>query len=133
MQIIIAWLATGVVFGIADAIFLSQVAQRVYRPLIGEILRPDVGLAAAAAFYVIYVSGLVFFAVAPALEKQSAMTAVISGAVLGFVAYATYDLTNQATMRVWDLRVTLIDMTWGALASAFAAGAAYFITARLTG
>ena len=133
MNLIVAWIATAVVFGIADAIFLSQVAQRVYRPLIGEILRPDVGIGAAAAFYLIYVSGLVFFAVAPALEKQSLMAAVVSGAVLGFVAYATYDLTNQATMRVWDVRVTLIDMTWGAFASALAAGAAYFITTRLTG
>lgn len=133
MNIAIAWVATAVVFGIADAIFLSQVAQRVYRPLIGEILRPDVGIAAAAAFYLIYVSGLVFFAVAPALEKQSFMTAIVSGAALGFVAYATYDLTNQATMRVWDVRVTLIDMAWGAFASALAAGAAYLITTRLTG
>ncbi len=133
MNIAIAWVATAVVFGIADAIFLSQVAQRVYRPLIGEILRPDVGIAAAAAFYLIYVSGLVFFAVSPALEKQSLMTAIVSGAALGFVAYATYDLTNQATMRVWDVRVTLIDMAWGAFASALAAGAAYFITTRLTG
>ncbi len=133
MNIAIAWIVTAVVFGIADAIFLSQVAQRVYRPLIGEILRPDVGIAAAAAFYLIYVSGLVFFAVSPALEKQSFMTAIVSGAALGFVAYATYDLTNQATMRVWDVRVTLIDMAWGAFASALAAGAAYFITTRLTG
>lgn len=133
MQIAIAWIATALVFAIADAIFLSQVAQRVYRPLIGEILRPDVGIAAAAAFYVIYVSGLVFFAVAPALEKQSLMTAIVSGAALGFVAYATYDLTNQATLRAWDMRVTLIDIVWGAFVSALAAGAAYFITQRLVG
>lgn len=133
MQIAIAWIATALVFAIADAIFLSQVAQRVYRPLIGEILRPDVGIAAAAAFYVIYVSGLVFFAVAPALEKQSLMTAIVGGAALGLVAYATYDLTNQATLRAWDKRVTLIDIVWGAFVSALAAGAAYFITQRLVG
>lgn len=133
MNIVIAWIATAVVFGAADAIFLSQVAQRVYRPLIGEILRPDVGIPAAAAFYLIYVSGLVFFAVAPALEKQSLSVALLNAAVLGIVAYATYDLTNQATMRVWDIRVTLIDMTWGAFASALAAGAAYLVTQRLDG
>jgi uncharacterized membrane protein len=133
MNIAIAWIATAAVFGAADAVFLSQVAQRVYRPLIGEILRPDVGVAAAAAFYVIYVSGLVFFAVAPALEKQSLGVAVLNAAVLGLVAYATYDLTNQATMRVWDIRVTLIDMTWGAFASALAGGAAYLVTQRFAG
>jgi uncharacterized membrane protein len=132
MNIVIAWVATAIAFGIADAIFLSQVAQRVYRPLIGEILRPDVGVAAAAAFYAIYVSGLVFFAVAPALEKQSLGVAVLNAAVLGFVAYATYDLTNQATMRVWDLRVTLLDMAWGTFASALAAAIAYLCVQRLT-
>lgn len=133
MNIALAWIATAIVFGAADAVFLSQVAQRVYRPLIGEVLRPDVNIPAAAAFYLIYVSGLVFFAVAPALEKQSLSVAVINAAVLGIVAYATYDLTNQATLRVWDIRVTLIDMTWGAIASALAAGSAYLITQRLSG
>lgn len=133
MNIAIAWIATAVVFGAADAIFLSQVVQRVYRPLIGEILRPDVGIPAAAAFYLIYVSGIVFFAVAPALEKQSFAVAALNGAILGFVAYATYDLTNQATMRVWDVRVTLIDVAWGGFATALAAGAAYLVTQKLAG
>jgi uncharacterized membrane protein len=128
-----AWIATAIVFGVADFIFLSQVAQRVYRPLIGEILRPDVSWPAATAFYAIYVSGLVFFAVSPALEKQSLAVAIVHGAVLGFVAYATYDLTNQATMRIWDIRVTLIDMAWGAFASALAAGSAYWIVLKFAG
>ena len=132
MNIVIAWIATAVVFGAADAAFLSQVAQRVYRPLIGEILRPDVGIPAAAAFYLIYVSGIVFFAVAPALEKQSLSVAVLNAAILGIVAYATYDLTNQATLRIWDIRVTVIDMAWGAFASALAAASAYLIVRRIT-
>jgi uncharacterized membrane protein len=133
MNIAIAWIATAVSFGILDAIWLSQVGPKLYRPLIGELLRPDVNWAAAIAFYLIYVSGIVYFAVAPALEKQSLMAAIINAAVLGFVAYATYDLTNQATMRVWDIRVTLYDMAWGAFASASAAGAAYWITQRSSG
>lgn len=133
MNIVIAWIATAIAFGAADAIWLSQVAQRVYRPLIGEVLRPDFNVAAAAVFYVIYISGLVYFAVAPGLAKQSLATALINAAVFGFVAYATYDLTNQATLRVWDIRVTLLDMAWGTFASALAAGAAYWITQRFSG
>lgn len=133
MNILIGWLATALAFGAADAIWLSQVAQRVYRPLIGEVLRPDFNGAAAAAFYVIYVSGLVYFAVAPALEKQSLITALANGAIMGFIAYATYNLTNQATLRIWDIRVTLLDMAWGTFASALSAGIAYWITQRFSG
>ncbi|MBL8531319.1 MAG: DUF2177 family protein, partial [Hyphomonadaceae bacterium] len=122
----------GVAFAIADAIWLTQVAQRVYRPLIGEILRPDVGWPAAIAFYLIYISGIVFFAVAPALEKQSLSSAALNGALFGFVAYATYDLTNQATLRLWDWRVTALDMAWGAFATALAAAAAFWAVQRFS-
>ena len=132
MQIVIAWIAAGVPFAIADAIWLTQVAQRVYRPLIGEILRPDVGWPAAIAFYLIYISGIVFFAVAPALEKQSLSSAALNGALFGFVAYATYDLTNQATLRLWDWRVTALDMAWGAFATALAAAAAFWAVQRFS-
>lgn len=132
MQIVIAWIAAGVAFAIADAIWLTQVAQRVYRPLIGEILRPDVGWPAAIAFYLIYISGIVFFAVAPALAKQSLSSAALNGALFGFVAYATYDLTNQATLRLWDWRVTALDMAWGAFATALAAAAAFWAVQRFS-
>lgn len=130
MQLFISWITTAIVFGAADAIWLSQAGSRLYRPLIGELLRDKILLAPAAAFYLIYVTGLVFLAVAPALQKQSWSHAAITGAVLGFVAYATYDLTNHATMRVWDLRVTLADMAWGAFASALAASVAYIAASR---
>jgi len=130
MTLIIAWFSTAIAFGIADAIWLSQVGPRLYRPLIGELLAPAVNWPAAIVFYAIYVSGLVYFAVAPALEKQSLAAAVINGAVMGFIAYATYDLTNHATMKVWDLKVTLFDMAWGTFASGLAAGVAYWVTQR---
>ena len=133
MSYVIAWISTGVAFAIADAIWLSQAAPRLYRPMIGEILRPDVSWPAAIAFYLIYVSGIVYFAVSPALEKQSLSAALINGAVLGLVAYATYDLTNQATLKIWDTRLTLIDMSWGAFATALAAGAGYWLTQRFSG
>jgi uncharacterized membrane protein len=132
MNLVTAWVATALAFGLADALWLSQAGPKIYRPMIGEILRPDVSWPAALAFYVIYVSGIVYFAVAPALAKRSFMIALTNGTVLGFVAYATYDLTNQATLRIWDVRMTVIDMAWGTFATALAAAVAYVATRRLS-
>jgi len=132
MTLAIAWIATAVVFGVLDALWLSQMGPRLYRPALGAIMHEGVRIAPAAAFYVIYVTGLVALAVAPALEKQSLTSAVVTGALVGLVAYATYNLTNHATLRVWDIRVTLTDMAWGTFASALTAGAAYWIAQRFS-
>lgn len=131
MNFAIAWIATAVVFGVLDFLWLSSAAPKIYRPLIGEMLADTARLGPAVAFYLIYVTGLVFFVVAPALERGTLMSAVLTGAALGFLAYATYDLTNHATLRVWDIRMTLIDMAWGTIASAIACGAAFWITQRV--
>lgn len=128
----IAWLATGLVFAIADAIWLSQMGPRLYRPMIGELLANKPNVAAMIAFYVIYISGIVYFAVSPALREGDLMRAVIGGAALGLVAYATYDLTNQATLKTWDTRLTLIDLAWGTFATGLAGGAGYWLTTKLT-
>jgi uncharacterized membrane protein len=130
MTYAIAWLGAALAFLIADAIWLTQVGPKLYRPLIGELMSDRLNVPAAAAFYLIYVSGITYFAVAPALQADSLTRALINGAILGLVAYATYDLTNQATLKVWDIRVTLADMAWGAFASALAAGAGYLAATR---
>ena len=130
MIYVIAWLGTALAFLVADAIWLTQVGPKLYRPLIGELLSDRLNVPAAAAFYLIYVSGITYFAVAPALQSGSLTRALVSGALLGLVAYATYDLTNQATLKVWDIRVTLADMAWGAFASALAASAGYWAATR---
>jgi len=130
MTYIIALLATGVAFGIADALWLSNAVPRIYRPMIGELLSDKLNVGAAIAFYVIYICGIVFFAVRPALDEGSLMKAALYGAALGFVAYATYDLTNQATLRTWDVRLTLIDMAWGTFATGLAAAIGYAVAAR---
>jgi uncharacterized membrane protein len=126
----IAWLATGLVFAIADAIWLSQMGPRFYRPMIGEILADKPNVPAMIAFYLIYVSGIVYFAVSPALREGDLMRAVVGGAALGLVAYATYDLSNQATIKVWDTRLTLIDLAWGTFATGLAAGGGYWLTTK---
>lgn len=122
---VIAWIVAAAVFLGLDALWFSQSVPKFYRPIIGQIMRPNPNLVAAGAFYLIYVSGIMFFAVAPALEQASASEALLNGAALGFLAYATFDLSNQAIMRTWSTKLTIVDMSWGTFATGMAAIAAY--------
>lgn len=109
---------------LADAVWLGVVARGFYRRHLGELLRPDVQWWAAVAFYLLFLAGLLVLAVLPALERQSVWRAVGLGALLGFVAYATYDLTNLATLRGFPPIVAAVDLLWGtALAAGLAAAA----------
>lgn len=128
--VLIAYFAAGVVFLIVDAIWLTMMADTLYRPLLGERLETQFRLTPAIFFYLIYVGGIVFFAVLPALENGGLGKAALNGAVLGLVAYATYDLTNQATLRDWPLAVTLADIPWGAFVTAVGASAGFLAASR---
>lgn len=130
MRYLWAFIGSGAAMAVLDAIWLTQVGPRLYRPAIGELLADKPEMRAAVAFYLIYVTGIVFIAVSPALRDGSLIRATIMGGALGFVAYATYDLTNQATLKVWPLHVTLIDVAWGTLLTAAAAAAGYWLAAR---
>ncbi len=130
MRYLWAFIGSGAAMAVLDAIWLTQVGPRLYRPAIGELLADKPDMRAAVAFYLIYVTGIVFIAVSPALRDGSLIRATIMGGALGFVAYATYDLTNQATLKVWPLHVTLIDVAWGTLLTAAAAAAGYWLAAR---
>ena len=111
-----------------DASWLATMCPRLYRPALGALMAPVPDWRAAAAFYALYLLGLVVLAVAPALERRDARVALRRGALLGLVAYATYDLTNQATLRGWPWTITLADLAWGTLAS----GSAAWVAARFT-
>jgi len=128
MKILVAYLSTALVFAVMDFIWLASTAERLYRPVLGSILADKVRLGPAVAFYLIYMAGVVIFAVWPALKSGNILTALIYGALLGVVAYATYDLTNMATLKVWSLKITLLDLAWGAFATATAAAAGALIT-----
>lgn len=128
--IIIAYFAAGIAFLIVDAIWLTAMADTLYRPLLGDRLETQFKLAPAICFYVIYIGGIVFFAVVPALEGGGLAKAALNGAVLGLVAYATYDLTNQATLRDWPLAITLADIPWGAFVTAVGASAGFLVASR---
>lgn len=128
----IAYVATGLVFLAIDAIWLTIAAQRLYRPLMGEMLLESFRLVPALLFYVIYIAGIVVFAIAPAFASERWTTATLCGAFLGFFAYAAYDLTNQATLRNWPLAVTIADLCWGTFLTASAATVGFQITRAVT-
>jgi uncharacterized membrane protein len=130
-----AYLAAGLAFAIIDAIWLTQIGPRLYRPALDAVLADRFNLPAAVAFYLIYIAGIIALAVLPAAREGAGLSkAALNGAMLGFVAYATYDLTNQATLKVWSLKITLADIAWGTFLTACAASAGYvawrFVAAR---
>ena len=113
-----AWALTAVVFMAIDSVWLLTMASRLYQPTIGHLLAPQPDLLAAAVFYAIYIAGMVVFTVRPQLPDARLASAALRGGFFGFVAYATYDLTNQATMRDWPWLVTGIDLLWGTFLTA---------------
>ena len=115
-----AHLATLVAFLALDAIWLWRMADTLYRPAMGDMLLDGFRLAPALIFYGIYVVGLVHFGVRPGLGG-GALATLGNAALFGFVAYATYDLTNQATLETWPTVLTLADLAWGTFVSASAA------------
>lgn len=125
MTYIVAYIASLIVFGALDAIWLTTMTSRIYRPVLGDILLSDLRIAPALAFYLLYPVGLVVFATMPALRAGSAGTALAHGALFGLIAYATYDLTNYATLRSWTLQITLIDLAYGTVVAGLTALAAY--------
>jgi uncharacterized membrane protein len=111
-------------------VWLGLMAPRFYRPILGDSALAGVNLPPAIAFYLLYPVGLVIFAVMPALKAEAPGTAALYGALFGFFTYATYDLTNHATLRNWSAALTLVDTAWGTLLASCAALAAYWITSK---
>lgn len=124
------YLITLPVFFAIDMLWLWLVAKNFYREQIGTLLRTEFNWAAAILFYLIFIFGLVIFVIQPAVEKQSAMYAIIYGALFGGISYATYDLTNLATLKGWTLLVTAVDMTWGVILWALVSYVAYSIAIK---
>lgn len=128
---LIAYGATLVAFVAIDFVWLGSMAKVLYRPVLGDMLAPDFRLAPAVIFYLIFAAALTYFAVSPSLAPGKGLaTALLHGALFGFAAYATYDLTNQATLRNWSTLLTVADMAWGTILSAVAAAVGYGVTAR---
>lgn len=131
MTYVIAYIATAIVFFAIDYVWLSRVAFNFYRAEIGHVLLDKPNFAAAGAFYLFYVGGIVYFAVSPALASENWTQALVAGAILGLVAYGTYDMTNLATVKDWSVKVTIIDIAWGATLTSVSALAGYFAVRAL--
>lgn len=123
---IFAYIGAAVAMLVLDGAWLSFAAKRLYRPQLGDILLDGFRVAPAATFYFLYVAGIVFLAVAPGLAADKLGVALARGAALGFIAYATYDLTNQATLKRWSTLVSVADIAWGTLLTGLAAGAGFY-------
>ena len=126
------YFVTLICFLILDAIWLGLIAQPFYQAQIGFLLAKNPNWVAAGAFYLLYVAGLVFFVVGPALRAGTPpVRAALRGAFFGLVAYATYDLTNLATVDRWPLLLTVVDMAWGTLLGALTTLAAVWAGRRI--
>ena len=126
MKYVAAYGVSALVMLVLDGAWLTIMGSRLYKPVLGDWMAAKVNLPAAGAFYFLFLFGITFLATAPALKAGSWTTAAINGAVFGLVAYATYDLTNQATLTRWSTTITLADMAWGTFLSTVAALAGYF-------
>jgi uncharacterized membrane protein len=125
-EIAIAYAAAAIVMAGLDFVWLKWTVDTLYQSALGGLLAEKPNMGGAVAFYFIYLIGVTIFAVKPGLDEGDWRVALVRGALFGFFAYATYDLTNLATLKGWPLRISLIDMAWGTLltGSAAAAGAA---------
>ena len=132
-RIAIAYLATLVAFCAIDYVWLGFVAKGYYRSQIGALLLDSPNWLAAAAFYLTYVAGVLVFALLPALDRDDWHRALMTGALFGFFAYATYDLTNLATLKHWTWPIALLDLAWGAVVTAVSAAIGFFVTSAVTG
>lgn len=120
----IAYVSALIAMAGLDFAWLNATGGPIYRSVLGAMMAERPNWAAAAAFYLLYGVGVVLFAVRPALSSGDWRTALLWGALFGFFAYATYDLTNLATLKIWSLKVSLIDMTWGTLLTGVSAALA---------
>jgi uncharacterized membrane protein len=129
----IAFIFTAVFFLALDFVWLGFIAKDFYRTQLGPLMLEKPLLGVAVAFYLLYTIGIVSFAVAPALAADSWTRAMAAGALLGLVAYSTYDLTNLATLRGWSVKLSLVDVAWGTIVTSIAATAGYFGARNFSG
>lgn len=124
-KLFLSYILTTLVFFAIDLLWLGLIAKNLYRQYLGSFLSDQVNWTAAIIFYLLFIIGIFIFAILPAVEKQSMVKALVLGALFGFFTYATYDLTNLATLKNWPLTIVFIDIAWGALLTALVSAAGY--------
>jgi uncharacterized membrane protein len=130
MSIIALWVVTAIIFLAIDMVWLTWLGRGFYVSEIGGLLKEKPDLAAAGAFYALYVTGLLIFVLRPALAAGSVSQALIYGALFGLVAYGTYDLTNLAVMKGFTTKIAIIDMVWGGVVSGISSALGVWIVSH---
>lgn len=131
MDYIKMYLITLIVFLGIDLIWLGLIAKNLYSQQLGFIMKENVNWIAAVIFYLIFIVGIVFFVVNPAIIKDNWKYALFAGMLFGFITYATYDLTNLATLKNWPLKITIIDLIWGTTLGGLTSVLSFFIYRRI--
>lgn len=119
------------VFFVIDMIWLGLVAKNFYQGQIGFLMKANVNWVAAIIFYLLFIVGLVIFVISPAVENNSLKQAILYGALFGLISYATYDLTNLATLKDWPLLVTIVDLIWGTVLGSTVSLISYLIAKKI--
>jgi len=130
-RIVVLYVIATAIFLACDLVWLGLVARGFYQRHLGYLMRNPVNWTAALIFYLLFVVGLLIFAIKPALDVQNPLRALLYGALFGFFTYATYDLTNLATVRDWPLIVTVADLSWGVVLCSIVASATYAVAVRI--
>lgn len=118
-------------FFIIDILWIGFIAKDFYQKQIGFLMKSDINWTAAIIFYLLFIVGLVLFVITPAIEKNSWAHALLFGALFGLITYATYDLTNLATLKDWPILVTIVDLIWGATLAASVSTLTFFIANKI--
>ena len=127
MNYVKMYLIALIAFVVIDGIWLLFISKDLYQKEIGHLLSSNPKLLAAVLFYLLFLGGLVYFVINPGIDKESIKTIIISGALFGLMTYATYDLTNLATLKEWPLKITIIDLIWGSSLSCIVSVVTYYI------
>jgi uncharacterized membrane protein len=133
MILLITYMVTVTLFVVVDLLWLTAMASAVYRPTLGDMTLPAVNLLPAALFYVVYPIGVMIFVIVPTRRNGNPGTSALTGALFGFFCYATYDLTNYATLRNWTVQLTVIDIAWGCVLTGVAAATGTWTAGRMAG
>lgn len=130
MQNIKVYLITIVVFFLVDIIWLGFISKNIYNKYLGHILAPNINWTAALIFYFLFIGGLVFFVINPAIAKDSLKYAIMAGAFFGLITYSTYDLTNLSTLKDWPINITIIDIVWGTILNSATSGITFMVFSK---
>lgn len=127
VKILSGYALTILVFFAIDIVWLGVIAKDIYQKYLGSFLTDQVNWGAAIVFYLLYIVGILVFAVYPGVQKESVLTALLLGAFLGVIAYATYDLTNLATLKNWPIQIVFIDIIWGTILTGVVSVSGFYI------